>query len=361
MQRRDVLFGLAFGGLSLVGGCSAPDRGKKSNELRIIHSQNLSNLDPIFTTEPATKDFGFLTYDQLIAVDDAFIPRPQMVEGWSIEDGGRSYLFVLRPGLKFHDGEPVRSQDCIPSIKRWGARDGFGQIAMSFISDFELVDDKRFKIKLKEPFALLPDALGKATSSECFIMPERFAKTDPMKPVTEAIGSGPFRFLKEEWVSGSHAAWARFDGYVPRKEAVSGIAGGRVANVARVEWSMITDPSTAMAALIAGEQDYWDLPPAELIPSLKAAPNIRVDSRVSTGGYLMLQFNHLQPPFNNVAVRQAVAMAVDQKVFMKAAVGDPALMQVCYGVYACGTPYASEAGADILKVADLQKAHAQLV
>ncbi|SRR6266478_128236 len=360
MQRRDVLIGLAFGGLGLMGGCSTPDRGKKSSTLRIIHAQNLSNLDPIFTTEPATKDFGYLTYDQLIGVDDAFVPRPQMVEGWSIEDDGRTYVFSLRPGLKFHDGEPVRSQDCIPSIKRWGARDGFGQIAMSFISDFELVDDNRFKIKLKQPFALLPDALGKATSSACFIMPERFAKTDPMKPVTEAIGSGPFRFLKEEWVSGSHAAWARFDGYVPRKEAVSGIAGGRIAKVARVEWSMITDPSTAMAALIAGEQDYWVVPPAELIPSLKADPNIRVDSRLSTGGYLMMQFNHLQPPFNNVAVRQAVAMAVDQKVFMKAAASDPALTQACYGVYPYGTLYASEAGADILKVADLQKARAQL-
>jgi len=360
MQRRNVLIGLALGGLSLAGGCSAPSRGRKSNELRIIQGQNLSNLDPIFTTEPATRDFGFLTYDQLIAVDEAFIPRPQMVEGWSIEDDGRSYVFGLRPGLKFHDGEPVRSQDCIPSIKRWGARDGFGQIAMTFISDFEVVDDNRFKIKLKQPFALLPDALGKATSSECFIMPERFAKTDPMKPVTEAIGSGPFRFLKDEWVSGSHAAWARFDGYVPRKEAVSGIAGGRVAKVARVEWSMITDPSTAMAALIAGEQDYWGQPPADLIPILKADPNVRVESR-STGGCLMLQFNHLQPPFNNVAVRQAVAMAVDQKVFMKATAGDPAFMRTCYGVYACGTPYASEAGADILKVADLQKARAQLV
>ena len=124
---------------------------------------------------------------------------------------------------------------------------------------------------------------------------------------------------------------------------------------------MITDPSTAMAALIAGEQDYWDMPPADLIPSLKADPNLRVDSRTSTGGYMMLQFNHLQPPFNNVTVRQAVAMAVDQKLFMKAAAADPAFMRPCYGVYACGTPYASEAGADILKTADMQKARAQLV
>jgi peptide/nickel transport system substrate-binding protein len=359
MRRRDVLKGMICGGLAASVACS-PKSSSAINTLRIIHSQNLSNLDPVVTTEPATKDFAFLTYDQLVAVDANFIPQPQMAEGWTIEDDGRSYLFGLREGLKFHDGEPVRAQDCVPSIRRWGARDGFGSLAMSFVDDMQVVDDKRFRIKLKQPFALLPDALGKATASECFIMPERLASTDPMKPITEAVGSGPYRFLKDEWVSGSHAAWARFDGYVPRKDRVSGTAGGKIAAIARIEWSIIGDPSTAMAALLAGEQDYWDAPPADLISTLKADPNIRVASRNPAGGYMMLQFNHLQPPFDNVAVRRAVAMAVDQKAFLSAITSDPALRRPCYSVYACGTTYASEAGADILKVADIGKARAAL-
>lgn len=361
MRRRDVLRGLALTGLAAGAGCgrAAPGLGA-ANTLRIIHGQNLASLDPIFTTEPATKDFGFLTYDQLVAVDSNFVPQPQMAQGWSVEDNGRSWVFGLRDGLKFHDGQPVRSQDCIPSIRRWGARDGFGQLMMSVVDDMQVIDDKKFRIKLKRPFALLADALGKATASECFIMPERLAMTDPMKPVTEAIGSGPYRFLKEEWVSGSHAAWARFDGYVPRREAVSGIAGGRIPAIARIEWSIVGDPSTAMAALKAGEQDYWDLPPADLIPALQADPDIRVDVRLQTGVYLMLQFNHLQPPFNNPAVRRAVAMAVDQRHFLQSVANDPKLMRPCYGYYACDTPYASEAGAEVIKVADLAKAKAAL-
>jgi peptide/nickel transport system substrate-binding protein len=361
MLRRDVLRGLVFSGLAAGAACSrAGSSSSAANTLRIIHPLNLANLDPVTTTEPATKDFAFLTYDQLVAVDGAFNPKPQMAEGWSIEDDGRSYLFGLRDGLKFHDGEPVRSQDCIPSIRRWGARDGFGSLMMSFVDDMQVVDDKRFRIRLKRPFALLPDALGKATSSECFIMPERLASTDPMKPVTEAVGSGPYRFLKEEWVSGSHAAWARFEGYTPRPEPVSGIAGGRIPAIARIEWSIIGDPSTAMAALQAGEQDYWDAVPPDLVPTLKADPNIRVTARVPTGASLMLQFNHLQPPFDNLGVRRAVAMAVDQIQFLSALTNDPALRRPCYSVYACGTPYASEAGADILKVADMAKARAAL-
>ena len=120
---------------------------------------------------------------------------------------------------------------------------------MKYIDGFEAIDDRRFKIKLKQAFPLLPAALGKSSSSQCFIMPERMARTDPMKQVTETIGSGPYRFLKEEWVSGAKAAWAKFDGYIPRKEPVNGIAGGRIPAIDRIEWSFINDASTAMAAL----------------------------------------------------------------------------------------------------------------
>ncbi len=129
-----------------------------------------------------------------------------MAEGWTFEEDGRTFVLGLREGLKFHDGEPVRSADCIASIQRWGARDGFGQLTMRFVDGFEAIDDAKFRIKLKKPFPLLPAALGKSNSSQCFIMPERMAKVDPMKQVTETVGSGPYRFLKDEFVSGAKAS-----------------------------------------------------------------------------------------------------------------------------------------------------------
>lgn len=328
--------------------------------LRVIRSGNLASLDPIWTTAPPTKDYAYLTFDQLLSVDLTYTPQPQMAEGWTVEEDGRTYVLGLRDGLKFHDGEPVRSADCIPSIQRWGARDGFGQLTMKFVDGFEAIDDRRFKIKLKQPFPLLPAALGKSSSSQCFIMPERMAKTDPMKQVTETIGSGPYRFLKEEWVSGAKAAWARFDGYVPRKEPVNGIAGGRIPAVDRVEWSFINDASTAMAALQAGEQDYWDAPSFDLLPVLKSDPNIAVQTRNPTGSYYMLQLNHTQAPFNNPKVRQALATAVDQLEFLKSAVSDSAMMKPCYSYYGFDSPYYSEEGADALKLKSIDKAKALL-
>src|SRR5476651_319824 len=361
MKRRKLLKALPLAAAALPV-FAAPARAQKSSAktLKIIHNGNLSSLDPIWTTAPPTKDYAFLTFDQLLAVDSKYEPKPQMVEGWTLEDDGKSYLFTLREDLKFHDSEPVRSADCIASIQRWGARDGMGQLTMKFIDAIEAIDDRKFRIKLKKPFPLLLASLGKSSSSQCFIMPERMAKTDPMKQVTETIGSGPYRFLKDEFVSGAKAAWARFDGYIPRKEPVDGIAGGRIPAIDRIEWSFISDASTAMAALQAGEQDYWDAPSPDLIPILKADPNIVVDTRNPTGSFYMLQLNHTQPPFNNPAVRQALAMAVDQSAFLKSATSDPALMKPCYSYYGADSPYYTEAGSDVLKTASLDKAKAAL-
>ena len=174
------------------------------------------------------------------------------------------------------------------------------------------------------------------------------------------VARGPYRFLKSEFVSGARAAWAKFDGYIPRKEPVDSIAGGRIPAVDRIEWSFISDPSTAMAALQAGEQDYWDAPTLDLVQVLKSDPNIVVSPRNPTGSYYMLQLNHTQPPFNNPKVRQALAMAVDQNDFLKSAVSDPSLIKPCYSYYGSDSPYFSDAGADILKIKSLDKAKAML-
>jgi peptide/nickel transport system substrate-binding protein len=243
---------------------------------------------------------------------------------------------------------------------RSSARDGFGQALRRVTDAMAVIDDRSFRIRLKHAFPLLPAALGKSNSSQCFIMPERLAKTDPMKQVTEAIGSGPFRFLKDEWAIGSHVAWAKFDDYVPRPEPVSGIAGGRIPAVDRVEWSIISDATTALGALQQGELDYWDSPPSDLIPAIEARSNLVARVRNKSGSYAMLQFNHLQPPFNDPAIRQTVAMAVDQTRFLQAAVSRPEMMRSCTSFFACDTPYGTATGAEILTVRSLDKAKAAL-
>lgn len=327
--------------------------------LRII-GESLQSLDPIWTTAPPTKNYAFMVFDQLFAVDDKYVPQPQMAAGHTVEDNGMTYVITLRDGLLFHDGEPVRSADCVASIKRWSARDGFGRALAAAVGEYQVVNDKTFKIKLAHNFPLVIDALGKSNSSQCFIMPERMALVDPTKQVTESIGSGPYRFLREEWVPGSFNAFARFDKYVPRKEPVSGIAGGRIAGFERVAFTVIDDASTAMSALLAGEQDYWSAPADDLLPVMQADSNIVVERRTTSNSYQMLQVNHLQPPFNNPAIRQAVAMAINQREFVSAIQPDPKLVLPCYSFYDCESPYGTEDGAAAIKGGSLDKAKAAL-
>jgi peptide/nickel transport system substrate-binding protein len=327
--------------------------------LRVIPGAALTALDPIWTTAPQTKNHGYLVYDQIASVDGNYVPRPQMAEGWVVDDDARSWTFTLRPGLKFHDNEPVRAADCIQSIKRWQMRDGFGQALAAATDELNALDDRRFKFRLKKPFPLLAAALGKSNSSQCFIMPERIAKTDPMQAIKDATGSGPFRFLPSEWNVGARAAYAKFEGYVPRDEPLSGIAGGRVAKVDRLEYTVMPDGATASAAMRAGEQDYWEQPLLDLVGQMRRDRNLVVETRDPTGTYMMLRFNQLQPPFNNPALRRAVAMAVDQADYMRAIAGtDPKAWGACYGFFACGTPLETEAGGDFMRTPDLAKARA---
>ncbi len=328
--------------------------------LRVVPQANLTSLDPIWTTAVVTRNHGFLVYDQLCAQDASGAIRPQMVEGWALEDNGLSLTFTLRPGLKFHDGEAVRAADCVASIQRWAKRDPFTQVLWPRVAELVALDDRRFRFRLHKPTPLLLQALGQ-TQFPCFIMPARIAATDAFTAIRDPIGSGPFRFLTNEWNPGQAAHWAKFDGYTPRQEAVDGLAGGRVPRIDRVEWTVISDPATAANAMSTGEQDYWEYPLHDLLPLMRRNRQLVVDQRLLDGTYGICRFNTLHAPFNNPAIRRAVAMAVDQRDYLRAVAGnEPDGWGVCEGVFTCNTPLANESGSEVLKTHSLDRAKAAL-
>ena len=317
--------------------------------LKFIPQADLRILDPIATTAYVTQDHGYMVYDTLFATDAKFQIQPQMVDTWQVSKDKLTYTFTLRDGLKFHDGQPVRSADCIASLQRWAKRDPLGQKLAEALDSWSAVNDKTFRLKLKKPFPLTLDALGKLASNVPFIMPERVAKTDAYQNITDATGSGPFKFLKEEWVPGNKVVYVKNTSYVPRKEAPSWAAGGKVVKVDRVEWIYIPDPATAAAALNAGEVDWWEQLPPDLIPILSNNKDIRVESRDPLGSIGMLRFNFLQPPFNNQKMREALLYVVNQRDYVLAIAGDEKHGRPCYSFFTCGTPLSSEIGAEPLK------------
>ncbi|HLJ05145.1 MAG TPA: ABC transporter substrate-binding protein [Acetobacteraceae bacterium] len=325
-------------------------RGAASNVLKFVPQADLAVLDPIWTTTYQTRDHGFLVFDTLFGTDANFRAQPQMAEGASTEDSGKTWRIKLRPDLAFHDGTKVLARDCAASIKRWGARDGFGQALLAVTDEISGPDDTTILVRLKTPFPLLPEALGKTPPSICPIMPERLATTDPYKQVTEMVGSGPYKYIASERVPGSLVVYERNTKYVPRPNGTpSGTAGPKIAHIDRIEWHIIPDPSTVAGALQTGEIDWWLTPNADQLPLLKKQRNLKVENIVPTGFIATLRFNQLTPPFDNPAIRRALLGAVEQSDYMIGMVGtDEALYHVPCGIFTPNTPLASNAGMNVL-------------
>src|SRR5690349_4395182 len=302
--------------------------------LRFIPQADLRVLDPIVTTAGITRNHAYLIYDTLFGTDENLRVHPQMVERWEVSKDQLTYTFTLRDGLAFHDGQKVRSADCIASLTRWGKRDALGQRLAAVTQSWTAIDDQTFRLRLTRAFPRTLEALGELSSNVPFIMPERVARTDPYQAITATIGSGPFKFVKEEWVPGSKVVYVRNAQYVPRTERASWAAGGKIAKVDRIEWVYIPDAATAAAAINAGEADWWEVMPPDLAPLLRKNKAVRIEGKDPLGSVAVMRFNHLQPPFNNAKLRKALLQAVDQKDYVLAIAGGQDLGRECYSMYA---------------------------
>jgi peptide/nickel transport system substrate-binding protein len=353
MFRRDLLAGAALAAALPRIAVAQPAAARA---LRYVPHANPGNIDPFTNTAFVARDHAFLVYDQLYGMDEQFRPQPQMVQGHVVENDGLLWRFTLRDGLRFHDGTPVRGRDCIASIKRWGRRDAFGQELMARVADMTEESDRVFAIRLSRAFPKMIEAFAKVTTSCLFVMPERLANVDPFTNITEAVGSGPYRFLRDEWVPGSSLAYVKNADYVPVASGTPSMtAGPKVAHFDRVEWRIIPDASTAAAALQSGEIDWWEQPTADLFPLVQRNRNIAVDIINATGLIGIFRPNHVTAPFNNPAVRRAVLTAVNQIDFMTAVIGSAGvegrrdLRREGIGYFAPESPSASTVGLDRLK------------
>ena len=312
----------------------------------VMHS-DLRVIDPIMTTAYITRDHGYMVYDTLLATDSSFKIQPQMAD-WKVSDDKLTYTFTLRDGLKWHDGTPVTAEDCVASLQRWGKRDGMGQKLMDFTASLEATDAKTITLKLKEPYGLVLDLLGKPSSLVPFMMPKRLAETPGDKPIPEQIGSGPFKFVQGEFQPGVKAVYEKNKDYVPRKEPANWTSGGKVVKVDRVEWITMPDAQTAVNALQSGDIDFMENLPYELLPILEANKDITIEVSNKFGFQTLGRMNFLYPPFDNVKVRRAAFLAMNQKDVLDALVGNAKYQKICGAIFVCGTPLETDVGAETL-------------
>ncbi len=347
MISRRQLLAAAAGDLAMP----AVGRAAGSSVLRFVPQADLAVLDPIASYAYVTRNHALMVFDTLYGIDIDNRPQPQMVASHLVEDDGLRWTLTLREGLRFHDGTPVLGRDAVASIRRWAKRDNVGQALWAVVDELSAPDDRTIRFRLKVPFPMLPAALGKIGTNVAAIMPERLAATDSALPLTEMVGSGPFRFLPAERVPGVRAAYERFADYVPRKDGTtSALAGPKRAHFDRVEWTTIPDVATTAAALQTGEIDWWEQPAPDYWPILRRNPALTVRNIEPYGLAGVIRFNFLQSPTNNPALRRAALAAVSQADVMTAIAGeDRSTWKDHVGFFLPGTPMASDVGMSNLK------------
>jgi peptide/nickel transport system substrate-binding protein len=328
-------------------------------DLKIVMESRLGNLDPILSGSHQTRDHGYLIYDTLFALDAEQQIHPQMVDSHTVSEDGKVYTFVLRDGLKWHDGSSVTAADVVASIDRWGKRDRMGMALMSITSEIKAVDDNTFSLTLNEPSGIVLDAFAKPSGNPLFIMPEKVAQTPVTEAITDYTGSGPFAFKADEYQPGAKAVYVKNEAYVPRSEEPSWLAGGKVAKVDRIERIEMADPLTALNALNSGEVDYLQNINFDLLEIVNQdeVETARLDS---LGYQISYRFNHLQRPFDNKLVRQAALWAVGQEEVLQAQFGAPENFGICGAIFGCGLPYETDVQADMVVKPDPEKAKALL-
>ncbi len=343
MKRRDLLTGAAA---ALAAPAIA--RAQSTTTLKFVPYADLALLDPLVSAF-VTRNHVMMVFDTLYGLDASGTPQPQMVQGHTVEQDGKLWRLTLRPGQLFHDGTPVLARDVVASLQRWATTDAFGQALLAATDELSAPSDSVVQFRLSRPFPLLPAALAKPTNLMAAIMPERLARTPATTRLVEMVGSGPFRYVASERVAGARNVYRKFEKYVPRPDgAPSFTAGPRIAYFDQVEWLTTPDPATQAAALQSGEVDWVEQPVMDLVPQLAKDPHIKLLVVENSGLIGVLRFNHLFPPFDNPAIRQAVLKAVKQKEFMQAVVGDNAKFDASVGVFSPGMPMATDVGMEVL-------------
>src|SRR5947209_13722060 len=334
------------GALALSSALTLSSRADAKTITAVMHS-DLRVSDPIITTAYITRDHGYMVDDTLLATDSNFKIQPQMAD-YKVSEDKLTYPFTLRDGLKWHDGAPVTAEDCVASLQRWSKRDGMGQKLWNFVASIEATDPKTITLKLKEPYGLVLESIGKPSSVVPFMMPKRIAETPADKAISEQIGSGPFKFVASEFQPGVKAVYEKNRDYVPRKEPPSWTAGAKIVKVDRVEWITMADAQTAMNALQSGDIDFMENPSFDILPVLAANKDIHVEALDKLGFQTVGRMNFLYPPFDNIKVRRAALLALNQQDVLDALVGNPQYYKLCGAIFMCDTPLATEAGAESL-------------
>src|SRR5438093_12239354 len=309
VSRRDFLL-LCAAATGAAGASLAPrsalaaDAPRRGGTLRVGFYSEAATMDPHLSGSKIDRQIYHNIYEPLVTLDVKLGIRPGLAESWQQPDP-RTLVFKLRRGVKFHDGTDFNAEAARFNVNRMKTEPKSvrkGEVAN--IDSVDVVDAYTIKVNLKKPdaalLATLTDRAGLMISPK--VVQERGGE---LQRNAKGAGTGPFEFV--EWVKDAHLVIKRNEGYRNRQ-------GGPYLD--RVRYRPILDDTVKLQSLQSGEIDVMDYVQPRAGAAVKADKNVVVLDVRSLAAFAY-QLNHQKPPFNNKALRQAVAYRLDLEQIVK--------------------------------------------
>jgi peptide/nickel transport system substrate-binding protein len=328
----------------------APEGGPKRGGTLHVLTTPPPNLDSARTCNIFAMTVGYHMWDTLFATDSRGDMHPQLADQWEQSPDGLSLTVSLRPGLLFHDGEPVTSKDVVASLQRWSELDAIGKLMAERLTNLTALDSQTIELELNEALGPLIYGLGKAGCRMAQILPKSLIDDLPdTVGLPYYTGSGAYQFV--EWVPDRNILLERFEDYVPRSEPADGWAGGHIAYTDQISFEFIPQAATAIAALKAGELDFADLTALDEAAELgKDTENYTV--YVSSPGHLTVTGVNMTPnsllgrnPMGDM-LRRAIWTGLDPEA-ISAAIGPSQFWTAHHYLFYEGTIWSSDAGKEL--------------
>jgi peptide/nickel transport system substrate-binding protein len=314
LDRRQLVTGAASLGLAApflgrgMSAFAAPSRQdatptpKSGGTLKVGLQADPTALDPQKQSLTAIWHVIEHIYNGLTRVKPDLSVEPALAEGWEISEDGTSYMFVLREGVTFHDGTPLKASDVKFTFERLldPATASTSASELASVKSIEVNDDRTVVMTLHAPNAALLAALG---GGACVIFSEEFVKANNNDVSQVAMGTGPFKFV--EYVPNTRIVLERNENYW--EEGLPYLDG--------IEMTIASDDTSRTAAVVTGTVDFIEYAPLRDIPSLEADPSLKLAGNSNTN-IRFIGFNLSKEPFDNLKVRQAIAAVVDREAML---------------------------------------------
>jgi peptide/nickel transport system substrate-binding protein len=295
----------------LITGAAADEQPKQGGVLTIRLNSDIRSLEPGVNRDTNTDNVLNQMFEGLVAYRADMSVGPALAESWTVSDDGRTYRFVLRDGVKFHNGAPLTSAEVKWSWSRlqanpaWQCRNVFDGSQGVKVTDVEASEPRIVIYHLEKPSGLF---LKQLANIQCAVLVSHPDSVNAQSQWRAPIGTGPFKLA--EWKHDQYVDLDRFADYRPSAAPASGYAGARIAHVDHVRFNVIPDDSAARAALQTDAIDVITEVPPEHMAELKAAG---LDVQTTPGlARDALLINDKDPLLANPKIREAVTEAIDR-------------------------------------------------